>query len=248
MRIKGVLSLITCLALFACEGELYREELSSRREPEKSFTEFSSVEEVLGNTTSFADCLEQTEFETINSSTYEDWMASRQLCAVACEMSDDPKLCPDTYLNQDDELLSCEEYMEGTRRINEELNEKRKVLASECQKALFKGRDLGTQNVSQPTFPLSDCITYWLRFDDPKERLKEFTNCDVDTRYIKSGSFDDCLREDRSVLGGVEEHSKMMLICWQTIEDEEKSCRNLRELKPSDITDEDLAKLEQSCV
>lgn len=249
MRIKGIFFLVTCLTLFACESQWQpTEESRSQQEPQKSFTEFSSVREVLDNTTSFADCVQQTTYKTINSSTYEDWMASRQLCATACKESDDLQRCPDAYLNQGDTLLSCEEYMKGSRLINKELNEKRQELAFECQQALFKHSELVTQNTPEPLYPLSDCISYWLNFDIPKERLKEFTKCDVDARYIKRGSFDDCVQEDRSVLGGIAEHSKMMRICWQTIKEEEKTCQNLAKLKSYDISKEDLAVLKQECI
>ena len=249
MKIKGIVFLVICLTLFACEGEWQpTEESLSQREQKKSFTEFSSVSEVLDNTTSFADCLKQTTYTSVTSSTYEDWMASRQLCAVACKVSDDLKRCPNAYLNQGNTSLSCEEYMKGSRLISEELNKKRQTLAFECQKALFKYNEVVTQNMPQPLFPLSECITYWLRFDIPKERLKEFTNCDIDVRHIKRGSFDDCLQEDRSVLGGIAEHSKMMRICWQTIKKEEKTCQNLEKLKSYDITKEDLAVLKQNCI
>ena len=128
------------------------------------------------------------------------------------------------------------------------VNEKRQALAFECQEALFKYNELVTQNMPQPLYPLSDCIAYWLRFDIPKERLEEFTNCDVDTRHIKRGFFDDCLREDRSVVGGIAEHSKMMRICWPTLRKEEKTCQNLEKLRSYDITKEDLAALKQNCI
>ena len=244
MRIKGIVFLVTCLALFACEAELQPTEESLRQWEQKSFTEFSSVSEVLDNTTSFTDCLKQTTYETVNSSTYEDWIASRQLCATACKVSGDPKRCPNAYLNQGNTLLSCEEYMEGSRFRNKE----RQALAFECQEALFKYNELVTQNTPQPLSPLSECIAYWLRFDVPKERLEEYTNCDIDTHHIKRGSFDDCLQEDRSVVGGIAEHSKMMRICWPTIKEEEKTCQNLEKLKTYDITKEDLAVLKQDCI
>ncbi len=240
MRIKGIVFLVTCLTLFACQPT----EESLRQWEQKSFTEFSSVSEVLDNTTSFADCLKQTAYENVKSSTYEDWRASRQLCATACKVSGDLKRCPNAYLNLGNTKLSCEEYMKGSRFINE----KRQALAFECQEALFKYNELVTQNMPQPLYPLSDCITYWLRFDIPKERLEEFTNCDIDARHIKRGSFDDCLREDRSVVGGIAEHSKMMRICWSTLKKEEKTCQNLEKLRSYDITKEDLAALKQNCI
>ena len=243
MRIKGIVCLATCLTLFACEVELQPSE-ELRKMAQASFTEFSSVSEVLDNTTSFTDCLKQTTYETIKSSTYGNWMASRQLCATACKESGDPERCPNSYLNQGDTLLSCEEYMKGTKFTNEQ----RQALALECQEALFKYNELVTQDMPQPLAPLSECIAYWLRFDIPKERLEEFTKCDIDTHHIKRGSFDDCLQEDRSVVGGIAEHSKMMRICWPTIEEEEKTCQNLEKLKSYDITKEDLAVLKQDCI
>ena len=244
MRIKGVVFLVTCLTLFACKAQLQTAGQSLRQWEQKSFTEFSSVSEVLDNTTSFADCLKQTTYESVNSSTYEDWRTSRQLCATACKVSGDLKRCPNAYVNQGNTLLSCEEYMKGSRFINE----KRQALAFECEEALFKYNELVTQNMPQPLYPLSDCITYWLRFDIPKKRLEEFTSCDIDARHIKSGSFDDCLREDRSVVGGIAEHSKMMRICWSTLKKEERTCQNLEKLRSYDITKEDLAVLKQNCI
>ena len=243
MRIRGIVFLVTCLTLFACEAELQPSEELLKMAP-KSFTEFSSVSEVLDNTTSFTDCLKQTTYETVNSSTYGNWMASRQLCATACKVSDDPERCPNAYLNQGDTLLSCEEYMKGTRFRNEQ----RQALALECQEALFRYNEVVTQNTPQPLASLSECIAYWLRFDIPKKRLEEFTKCDTDTNHIKRGSFDDCLQEDRSVVGGIAEHSKMMRICWPTIKEEEKTCQNLEKLKSYDITKEDLAVLKQDCI
>ncbi len=249
VRIKGIVFLFTCLTLFACETQWQtEEEFLSERGLKKSFTEFSSVSEVQDNTTSFADCLKQTAYETIDSFTYENWMASRQLCATACKVSDDLKRCPNAYLNQGNTSFSCEEYMKGSRLISEKLNEKRQALAFECQKALFRYNELVTQNMPEPLFPLSECITYWLRFDIPKERLEEFTNCDIDVRHIKRGSFDNCLQESRSVLGALAEHSKMMRICWPTIKKEEKTCQNLEKLRSYDITKEDLAALKQNCI
>lgn len=249
MRIKGIVFLVTFLTLFACETEWQTEEEFLREKGiEQSFTQFSSVSEVQDNTTSFDDCLQQTAYQTVNNFTYENWMESRQLCATTCKESDDLKRCPKTYLNLDNTSPNCEEYMEGTRLVGEELNKKRQGLAFECQEALFKYSELVTQNVPQPLFPLSECITYWLRFDIPRERLEEYTSCDIDVRHIKRGSFDNCLQESRSVLGSVEEHSKMMRICWPTIAKEEKICSNLKKLKSNDIIEEDLAALKQDCI